>query len=107
MPGNDNDARTVYVIDPAADPGPLPEIVVRPFAANGCTVTAVVIDPADTQQMLYGTVTRPDGKFVGSYYPADPVRGDHWRIVTADGTHYHAITEYHAVAELTTTFAAR
>jgi len=105
MSSNDNDPRTVYIIDPAVDPGPLPEIVVRPFTANGCTVTAVVIDPADAQQMLYGTVTRPNGSFVGSYYPADPVRGDHWRIVTADGTHYHATSEYHAVEALTTMLA--
>lgn len=75
------------------------------FVENGCTVTAVIIDPADRQQLLYGVVTRPDGKLAGSYYPADPVRCDHWRIVTADGTHYHAASEYHAVEALTTTFA--
>ncbi|MFE0025478.1 hypothetical protein [Amycolatopsis sp. NPDC059021] len=100
-----NDPRTVHVIDPTADPGPLPEIVVRQNVENGCTVTGVVIDPADRQQLLYGTVTRPDGKLAGTYYPADTVRGDHWRIVTADGTHYHAADEYHAVEALTTTFA--
>lgn len=107
MSRNANDPRTVYVIDAAADPGPLPEIVVRRFVENGCTVTGVVIDPADAQQMLYGTVTRPDGTLAGTYYPADAVRGDHWRIVAPDGTHYHAPNEYGAVEELTTTFRDR
>ncbi|GAB3000924.1 MULTISPECIES: hypothetical protein [Amycolatopsis] len=100
MNHNANDPRTVYVIDPTADPGPLPEIVVRRFVENGCTVTGVVIDPADAQQMLYGVVTRPDGTLAGTYYPADTVRGDHWRVVTADGTHYHAASEYNAVDAL-------
>lgn len=105
MNHNANDPRTVYAIDPDADPGPLPEIVVRRFVDNGCTVTGVVIDPADAQQLLYGVVTRPDGTLAGTYYPADTVRGEHWRIVTADGTHYHANSESHAVKALTTTFA--
>jgi hypothetical protein len=49
------------------------EIVTRPFTENGCEVTAIVADPADVQQVLYGTVTR-DGVLVGSYYCADRVR---------------------------------
>ncbi len=106
MNHNANDPRTVYVIDPTADPGPLPEIVVRRFVENGCTVTGVVIDPADAQQMLYGVVTRPDGTLAGTYYPADTVRGDHWRVVTADGTHYHAASEYNAVDALINGFAS-
>lgn len=100
MNHNANDPHTVYVVDPTADPGLLPEIVVRRFVENGCTVTGLVIDPADAQQMLYGTVTRPDGTFAGSYYPADPVRGDRWRVVTPDGKHYHAPSEYNAVDAL-------
>jgi hypothetical protein len=104
---SDRDPRpdTVHVIDPDADPGPLPEFVVRRFTENGCTVTGVVIDPADAQQLLYGTVTCPDGQLAGTYYPADVVRGEHWRIVTADGSHYHTPSEHHAVTALTTTFA--
>ncbi|MGW4591682.1 hypothetical protein ACWEKJ_30565 [Amycolatopsis thermoflava] len=93
----------VYVIDPMADPAHLPDIAVNRFTANGCAVTCVVIDPADAQQLLYGTVTHPDGTLAGTYYPADRVRGDHWRIVAADGTHYDAATEYDAVEWLTTT----
>ncbi|GAA3850786.1 hypothetical protein GCM10022380_81090 [Amycolatopsis tucumanensis] len=92
----------VHVIDPMADPAPLPEITVDHFMENGCAVVCVVIDPADAQQLLYGTVTRPDGRLAGTYYPADRVRGDHWRIVAADGTHYHAASEYDAVEWLTT-----
>ncbi|MEU0514935.1 hypothetical protein [Amycolatopsis sp. NPDC006125] len=49
------------------------------------------------ERLLYGTVTHPDGTLAGTYYPADRVRGDHWRIVAADGTHYDAATEYDAV----------
>jgi len=93
----------VHVIDPMADPAPLPEITVDHFRENGCTVTCVVIDPADAQQTLYGTVTRPDGTLAGTYYPADRVRGEHWRIVAADGTHYHAASEFDAVEWLSTT----
>ncbi|QWF81023.1 hypothetical protein [Amycolatopsis sp. CA-230715] len=106
MNHNANDPRPVYVIDPDADPGPVPEVVVRSDIENGCTVTGVVIDPADAQQVLYGTVTRPDGTFAGSYYPADTLRGDHWRVVTADGKHYHATSEYHAVDALVNGFTA-
>ncbi|MBN6034152.1 hypothetical protein [Amycolatopsis sp. 195334CR] len=104
MNHNATDTRAVYVVDPAADPAPLPDIVVRQSVENGCTVTGVVIDPADAQQMLYGTVTRADGTFAGSYYPADPVRGDRWRVVTPDGKHYDAHDEYHAVHALTNGF---
>ncbi|MBP2182894.1 hypothetical protein [Amycolatopsis magusensis] len=104
---NADDPHTVHVIDPNADPGPVPDIVVRPFTENGCTVTPVIIDPADAQYTLYGTVTRPDGTFVGSYYAADNVCGQHWRIVAADGTHYRADSEQQAVATLVHTLAAR
>ncbi|EHR53431.1 hypothetical protein FHU38_000141 [Saccharomonospora amisosensis] len=102
---HNTDDPPVYAIDPDADPGPLPETALDSFIENGCTVRAVVIDPADAQQLLYGVVTGPDGKLVGTYYPADTVRGARWRIVTADGTHYHAADEYHAVHALVTRFA--
>lgn len=64
---------------------PEAEIVARSFTENGCKVTAVIYDPADAQQIMYGTVTR-DGVLVGSYYCADRIQRD-WRIVTADGHH--------------------
>ncbi|ANZ35979.1 hypothetical protein BBK82_07715 [Lentzea guizhouensis] len=60
------------------------DIVARSFTENGCTVTSIIYDPADAQQILYGTVTR-DGVLVGSYYCADRIRQQDWRIVTADG----------------------
>lgn len=60
------------------------DIVARSFTENGCTVTSIIYDPADAQQILYGTVTR-DGALVGSYYCADRIRQQDWRIVTADG----------------------
>ncbi|MEV6712703.1 hypothetical protein AB0M48_11745 [Lentzea sp. NPDC051208] len=60
------------------------DIVARSFTENGCTVTAIIYEPADAQQILYGTVTR-DGVLVGSYYCADRIRQQDWRIVTADG----------------------
>ncbi|WP_232376415.1 hypothetical protein [Amycolatopsis aidingensis] len=103
---NANDPRTVYVSDPDAAPAPLPEIVVRRFTENGCTVTGVVVDPADAQRLLYGVVTRPDGKLAGTYYPADAVRGDQWRVVDAYGAQFPVMGEYHAVEWLTTTGAA-
>jgi hypothetical protein len=48
------------------------EIVNRPMTDNGCHVISIVVDPADAQQTLHGTVTR-DGDLVGSYYCADRV----------------------------------
>ncbi len=60
------------------------DFVARGFTENGCQVTAIIYDPADAQQILYGTVTR-DGALVGSYYCADRIRQQDWRIVTADG----------------------
>ncbi|MFD4190755.1 hypothetical protein [Amycolatopsis thermoflava] len=95
----------VHPIDPMADPAPLPEITVDHFTENGCAVVCVVIDPADAQQTLYGAVTRPDGTLAGTYYPADRVRSEHWRIVAADGTHYSAASEFDAVEWLSTTAA--
>ncbi|MDX3663680.1 hypothetical protein PV646_40905 [Streptomyces sp. ID05-26A] len=62
------------------------EIVIRTFQDNGCVVTSVVADPADAQQVLYGTVTR-DGILIGSYYCADRVRQSGWRVVDANGEH--------------------
>jgi len=62
------------------------EYVVRTFHDNGCTVTSVVADPADAQQVLYGTVTR-DGVLIGSYYCTDRARQSGWRVVTANGEH--------------------
>ena len=61
-------------------PYEVPETVIRRFTENGCEVTAIVADPADAQQTLYGTVTR-DGALVGSYYCADRVRQSDWHIV--------------------------
>jgi hypothetical protein len=60
------------------------ETVVRRFHDNGCEVTSVVADPADAQQVLYGTVTR-DGVLIGSYYCTDRARQSGWRVVTARG----------------------
>jgi hypothetical protein len=77
------------------------DIVVRRFTENGCEVTAIVADPADAQQTLYGTVTR-DGVLVGSYYCADRVRQTDWRIVTAQGNHLLPVSEGAAVIVLTT-----
>ncbi|KAA2253297.1 hypothetical protein F0L68_33340 [Solihabitans fulvus] len=86
----------------------VPETVVRRFTDNSCAVTTVVADPADAQQVLYGTVTR-DGVLVGSYYCADRVRQTDWRIVTADGDHLtlddrpvNPVSEPAAVLVLTT-----
>lgn len=63
---------------------PEAEVVTHSFTENGCEVTSIIYDPADAQQILYGTVTR-DGVLVGSYYCADRIRQRDWRIVTADG----------------------
>ncbi|QFZ18496.1 hypothetical protein [Saccharothrix syringae] len=89
------------------------EIVVRRFTDNGCQVTAVVADPADAQQTLYGTVTR-NGTLVGSYYCADRVRQSDWRIVTALGLPLELdrrpvtpVSESAAVQVLTTVLTAR
>lgn len=67
-------------------PHAVPEIefVVRRFVENDCEVTTVVIDPADAQQTLYGTVTH-HGRLIGSYHCTDLVRQRGWRIVTATG----------------------
>lgn len=62
------------------------ETVVRRFRENDFEVTSVVADPADAQQVLYGTVTR-NGVLVGSYYCTDRVRQSGWRAVAADGEH--------------------
>ncbi|SDN16403.1 hypothetical protein SAMN04488074_13727 [Lentzea albidocapillata subsp. violacea] len=67
-------------------PYEVPETVVRRFTENGCEVTAIVADPADAQQVLYGTVTR-DGVLIGSYYCTDRARQSGWRVVTANGEH--------------------
>lgn len=61
-------------------------MVVRTFQENGCVVTSVVADPADAQQVLYGTVTR-DGVLIGSYHCTDRVRQSGWRVVAANGEH--------------------
>ncbi|MEV8438803.1 hypothetical protein AB0425_15625 [Actinosynnema sp. NPDC051121] len=89
------------------------EIVARRFTENGCDVTAIVADPADAQQTLYGTVTR-HGTLVGSYYCADRARQSDWRIVTAlghhlalDGQPVHPVSESAAVHVLTTVLTAR
>ena len=63
---------------------PETEFVVRRFTEDDCEVTTVVIDPADAQQTLYGTVTH-NGRLVGSYHCTDLVRQQGWRIVTATG----------------------
>ena len=65
-------------------PHEAPEIVVRTVHDNGCVVTSVVADPADAQQVLYGTVTR-DGVLIGSYYCTDRARQSGWRVVAANG----------------------
>lgn len=89
------------------------EIVVRRFTESGCEVTAIVADPADAQQTLYGTVTR-DGRFVGSYYCVDRARQSDWRIVTAfdpplvlDGRPVNPVSESAAVIVLTTILTTR
>lgn len=94
-------------------PDDAPEIVTRRFTDNGCQVTAIVADPADAQQTLYGTVTR-HGRLVGSYYCADRARQSDWRIVTAlgppltlDGRPVHPVSESAAVHVLTTVLTAR
>ena len=76
-------------------------------------MTAIVADPADAQQTLYGTVTR-DGVPVGSYYCADRVRQSDWRIVTAlglpltlDGEPVNPVSEGAAAVMLTTILTAR
>lgn len=86
----------------------VPETVIRRFTENGCEVTAIVADPADAQQTLYGTVTR-DGTLVGSYYCTDRVRQSDWHIVTAlgvpltlDGQPVNPVSEGAAVLILTT-----
>ncbi|WP_394617361.1 hypothetical protein JNUCC0626_48525 [Lentzea sp. JNUCC 0626] len=63
-----------------------PEIEVRTFHDNGCVVTSVVADPADAQQILYGTVAR-DGVLIGSFYCVDQARQSGWRVVM-NGTQY-------------------
>jgi hypothetical protein len=89
------------------------EIVIRRFTENNCEVTAIVADPADAQQTLYGTVTR-DGRLVSSYYCADRVRQSGWHIVTAlglpltlDGQPVNPVSEGAAVVVLTTVLTAR
>lgn len=62
------------------------ETVVRNFHENGCQVTSVIADPADAQQVLYGTVSR-DGVLIGSYYCTDQARQSGWRVVIANGDH--------------------
>lgn len=64
------------------------DVQIHQFEENGCTVTQVILDPADAQLILYGTVTQ-NGQLVGSYYPSDTVRQRGWRIVTPDGHHLH------------------
>lgn len=88
------------------------EFVARSFTENGCTVTSIIYDPADAQQILYGTVTR-DGVLVGSYYCTDHIRQQDWRIVTADGhdltvdgTPVRPLDEGSAVIVLTTILTA-
>ena len=96
-------------------PHPVPEIeiVVRHFTENDCEITAIVADPADAQQTLYGVVTH-HGQLVGSYYCADRVRQADWRIVTADGDSLildrrpvNPVSEGAAVIVLTTILTAR
>ncbi|WP_431879450.1 hypothetical protein [Amycolatopsis sacchari] len=77
------------------------EIVVRTFTENGCIITAVIADPADAQQTLYGTVTR-DGLLVGSYYCADRVWQRDWRIVVPGNQQICLGSEGEAVYVLTT-----
>jgi hypothetical protein len=88
-----------------------PEIVVRRFTENQCEITAVVADPADQQQTLYGTATR-EGALIGSYYCADRLTDD-WHIVTRDGDHLtldgelvNAVSEGAAILVLTTILTA-
>lgn len=103
---------TVHTTPTDHDPADV-EIVVRRFIENGCEVTAIVADPADAQQTLYGIVTR-GGRLVGSYYCADRVRQSDWRIVTAfdpslvlDGRSVNPVSEGAAVIVLTTILTAR
>ncbi|MBW4717352.1 hypothetical protein [Saccharothrix obliqua] len=49
-------------------------------------MTSIVADPSDAQQILYGTVTR-QGVLVGSYYCADRLLQQDWRVITADAHH--------------------
>ncbi|MEC3974945.1 hypothetical protein [Amycolatopsis sp. H20-H5] len=93
-------------------PYDVPETVIRRFTENGCEVTAIVADPADAQQTLYGTVTR-DGALVGSYYCADRVRQSDWHIVTAlgvplalDSQPVNPVSEGAAILVLTTILTA-
>lgn len=93
--------------------GPEIETVTRRFTENGCEVIAIVDDPGDARQTLYGTVTR-HGTLVGSYYCADRAGQTDWRIVTALGlplTHdRHPVrldAESAAVRVLTTVLTAR
>lgn len=84
----------------APNPHPELETVVRRFGEDDCVVTAIVADPADQQQTLYGIVTRA-ASLVGSYYPTDVTRQTGWRVVTTDGTQYNAPSEPAAVIALT------
>jgi hypothetical protein len=87
----------------------VPETVVRRFTENGCEVTAIVADPADTQQTLSGTVTR-NGVLVGRYYCADRINLSDWHIVSALGTPLaldgHPSSEGAAVVVLTSILTA-
>jgi hypothetical protein len=69
-------------------PDDIPETatVIRRMIHHGCDVTTIIADPADQQQVLYGTVTH-DGVLVGSFYCTDRIRQSDWRIVTAHGDH--------------------
>ncbi len=94
-------------------PYEVPETVIRRFTENGCEVTAIVADPADAQQTLYGTVTR-DGALVGSYLlrrPRPPVRLTHRdrprRSLTLDGQPVNPVSEGAAVIVLTTILTSR
>ncbi|MDX8053778.1 hypothetical protein SK571_30790 [Lentzea sp. BCCO 10_0798] len=49
-------------------------------------MASVIADPADAQQVLYGTVSR-DGVLIGSYYCTDQARQSGWRVVAANGEH--------------------
>lgn len=80
-----------------------PEVVVRRWREADVRFTAIVRDPADAEQTLYGTATRAhDGTFIGSYYPADLARQNDWHVVPCQGEPFPVNSEPDAVRALST-----
>ncbi|KAA5825434.1 hypothetical protein F1721_32880 [Saccharopolyspora hirsuta] len=75
---------------------------IRRFTEEGILFTVTMANATGAQQTRYGIATRADNTLIGSYYPCNIDRQEHWCVATADGYIYKTANEPNAVIKLIT-----